>query len=91
LRWEDGSVVEEEGAMKELVTNYFLNLFSSNAGQRMEELLNHIGSRVTPEMNELLCKEFNAFEVKEALDNISGLKPMEWMECHLFSIRRVGN
>jgi hypothetical protein len=74
LRREDGSVMEEEGAMKGLVTNYFLDLFSSNAGTRMEELLNQIGSRVTPEMNELLCKEFNAFEVKEALVNIGDLK-----------------
>jgi hypothetical protein len=74
LRREDGSVVEEEGAKKEVVTNYFINLFSSNVGTRMDELLSQIDSRVTPEMNELLCKEFSAAEVKEALDNIGDLK-----------------
>jgi exonuclease III len=74
LRREDGSVVEDEGAMKDVVTNYFVNLFSSNAGTRVDELLDHIDPRVTPAMNELLCKEFNAQEVKEALDSIGDLK-----------------
>jgi hypothetical protein len=67
-------VVEEMGAMKEVVTNYFLNLFSSSTGTCMDELLSQIDSRVTPEMNELLCKEFSALEVKEALENIGDLK-----------------
>jgi hypothetical protein len=74
LRREDGSVVEEEGALKEVVTNYFLNLFSSNAGTRVDELLDYLDPRVTPAMNELLCKEFNAQEVKDALDSIGDLK-----------------
>jgi hypothetical protein len=74
LRKDDGSVVEEEGAMKEVVTNYFMNLFSSNAGTRMEDLLGHVGPRVTQDMNELLCKEFRAEEVKEALESIGDLK-----------------
>nr|XP_051219355.1 uncharacterized protein LOC127336565 [Lolium perenne] len=43
-------------------------------GTRVDELLDHIDPRVTPAMNELLCKEFNAQEVKEALDSIGDLK-----------------
>jgi hypothetical protein len=66
--------VEEKGAMKEVVTNYFMDLFSSNVGTRMDELLCHIDSRVTHAMNDLLCKEFTALEIKEALDNIGDLK-----------------
>jgi hypothetical protein len=73
LRKDDGSVVEE-GAMREVVTNYFTNLFSSNVGTRMEDLLGHDGPRVTQDMNELLCKEFKAEEVKEALESIGDLK-----------------
>jgi hypothetical protein len=42
LKREDGVVVEEMGAMKEVVTNYFLNLFSSNTGTRMDELLSQM-------------------------------------------------
>jgi hypothetical protein len=68
-------MVEEEGVMKEVVTNYFIDLFSSNAGStRVDELLSCIESRVTPAMNEFLCKEFNAQEVKDALDSIGDLK-----------------
>jgi hypothetical protein len=74
LRKEDGSVVEEREAMKEVVTDYFSNLFTSRAGTRVDELLDHIGLRVSPEMNELLCKEFTADEVIEALESIGDLK-----------------
>jgi hypothetical protein len=74
LKKDDGSVVEGEEEKKEVVTNYFINLFSSNAGSRVGELLSQLDSRVTPEMNELLCKEFKAQEVKDALESIGDLK-----------------
>jgi hypothetical protein len=70
LRTEDGGVVEEGEAMKEVATNYFLNLFSSSTGTRMNELLECIDRRVTPEMNVMLNKDFTNDEVKEALDSI---------------------
>jgi hypothetical protein len=57
-----------------VVTNYFINLFSSNASSRVEELLSQFDSRVTPQMNELLCKEFKAQEVKDSLESIGDLK-----------------
>jgi hypothetical protein len=74
LKKDDGSVVENQEEMKEVVTNYFLNLFTSSTGSRVEELLGHIDSRITPEMNELLGKEFIVKEVEEALDSIGDLK-----------------
>jgi hypothetical protein len=74
LKKESGEVVEEEEAMKEVVTNYFINLFTSNAGMGMEAILDHIDSRVNPAMNELLCKEFTTKEVEEALESIGDLK-----------------
>ncbi|KAK1663577.1 hypothetical protein QYE76_051736 [Lolium multiflorum] len=43
-------------------------------GTRGEELMGHIDPRVTQPMNELLCKEFTAKEVVEALDSIGDLK-----------------
>jgi hypothetical protein len=64
----------EEEAMKEVATNYFLNLFTSSTGTRMNELLECIDRRVTPEMNEMLNKEFSHKEDKEALDSIGDLK-----------------
>jgi exonuclease III len=74
LRREDGVLVEEEEAMKEVATNYFSNLFTSSPGGRMNELLNHVDATVTEPMNEMLCKEFNSREVIDALDSIGDLK-----------------
>ena len=73
LRREDGTVVEKE-AMKEVVTNYFLNLFTSHAGTRMGELLSQVESRVTPQMNESLNLPFSKKEVIDALESIGDLK-----------------
>lgn len=67
LRRDDGSVTEKVEEMKEVATNYFLNLFTSRAGTRYDEILSCIDSRVTLVMNELLEKEFTREEVFEAL------------------------
>jgi hypothetical protein len=74
LRRDDGVLVEEEEAMKEVATNYFTSLFTSAAGSRMNELLEYIEPRVTEQMNEVLCEEFSSKEVVEALDSIGDLK-----------------
>ncbi|XP_071674413.1 uncharacterized protein [Lolium perenne] len=74
LKREDGGVVEEEEAMKEVATNYFSKLFTSSTGSRMDELLGYIQPRVTDAMNGMLCKEFTSEEVVEALESIGDLK-----------------
>jgi hypothetical protein len=40
----------------------------------MDELLQHVHPRVTPDMNEGLCQEFSNQEVLEALESIGDLK-----------------
>lgn len=74
LRREDGSVVEKDEDMKEVVTNYFLNLFTSHAGNRQDELLARVDIRVTPNMNDFLQKEYTREEIYEALQSIGDLK-----------------
>jgi hypothetical protein len=74
LKKEDGGVVEDEEAMKEVVTNYFIKLFTSHAGNRMNELLNQVDPRVNPSMNQILCEDFTREEVEEALNSIGDLK-----------------
>jgi hypothetical protein len=74
--------------MKEVVTNYFSNLFSSNVGTWVDELLGHLDPRETPAMNELLCKEFNA---QEALDSIGNLKATGVDRMPSIFIRKVGS
>jgi hypothetical protein len=71
---EDGKVVEREEETLVVVSNYFTSLFTSTAGSRMEELIEHVPARVTPAMNELLMVEFTTAEIKAALDGIGDLK-----------------
>jgi hypothetical protein len=62
--------VEEPGAIQELVTNYYVNLFQSHEGNRYDELLQLVPSQVTNEMNEMHSDE----KIKRALDCIGDLK-----------------
>ena len=62
---------------KELITNYFLPLFSSSVApgrERLQQLLDAVQPSVTPEMNDLLVDDFTPEEVKSALDAIGDLK-----------------
>jgi hypothetical protein len=74
LKRDNGEVVEEEEAMREVAINYFSSLFTSSTGTRMNELLEYVEPRVTEQMNEILCKEFDSKEVVEALESIGDLK-----------------
>jgi hypothetical protein len=74
LKKDNGEVVEEEEAMREVAINYFSSLFTSSTGTRMNELLEYVEPRVTEQMNEILCKEFDSKEVVEALESIGDLK-----------------
>lgn len=57
-----------------MVTNYFNELFTSNAGHRLDELLERVVHRVTLDMNDMLLHEFTKEEVKDALNCIGDLK-----------------
>jgi hypothetical protein len=90
LRREDGGVVEEEEAMRDVVTNYFKKLFTSSIGTRMEELLERIDPRVTQEMNSMLGREFTGKEVIEALDSIGDLKAPGPDGMHALFYKKIG-
>ena len=47
--------------------NYFENLFSSSSCDRMEECLNAVLHKVTPDMIEILSIDYSAKEIKAAL------------------------
>ena len=65
----------EEGAeMRNLITNFYKDLFHSCAGTRYDELMMHIQPKVSQEMNLFLMKDFSDDEIKEALDNMGDLK-----------------
>ena len=74
LRRENGDWVEEEEEKKEFISNYFSDLFRSNNCTNSDQLTQAVERKVTPDMNLLLLKEFDAGEVKAALDSIGDLK-----------------
>lgn len=47
---EDGSVVEGPGEIRELVTEFYNSIFQSHVGNRYEELLQQVPTRVTAGM-----------------------------------------
>ena len=50
-----------------MATNYFESLFTSVGCDQMEECLSTVSHRVTPDMIEILSKEYSAEEIKAAL------------------------
>ena len=44
---KDGSVVEQERDILSLVSNYYNNLFTSNAGNHFDELLQNVHMKVS--------------------------------------------
>ena len=71
---DDGRVMEEDGDLLGVVTDFYRDLFTSHAGGDTDELLRCIDARVTPEMNDILLKEFSDEEIKQGLDSIGNLK-----------------
>jgi hypothetical protein len=55
---ENGDVVEQEGEITSMISNFYKNLFTSNAGGRFDELLQHVPMKVTTDMNNILLAPF---------------------------------
>ena len=71
---DDGCVVEDAGGIQAMATNFYSALFTSSAGSRYEELLQHLPSRVTDAMNADLTRDYTEEEIKAALDSMGDLK-----------------
>jgi hypothetical protein len=74
LQKEDGTWVVSQEQLKDHVTSYFFNLFSSTAGHDINDVLHAVPNKVDRYMNEVLCADYTPEEVKDALDNIGDLK-----------------
>ena len=73
LRRGDGSVVEEE-YLTNYVCSFFQELFTSTAGDRVNELIDKVTPHVTSVMHDVLDATYTIEEVKAALDHIGDLK-----------------
>lgn len=90
LKGDDGVEVKGEDGLKDLITNHFFTLFTPMAGTNLRSVLEAIAPRVTPQMNNLLCKEYTASEVKKALDYMGDLKAPGADGMPLFFLRDFG-
>ena len=59
--------VDEVEDIANVATNYFENLFSLGSCDRMEECLEVVQHKVTPNMKEILSRDYSAEEIKAAL------------------------
>ena len=74
LQRSDGSVCASGDEDKEEILAFYQALYTSQGYSNSEELLSHAPSRVTPAMNDLLCKAFEASEVHDALFQMASSK-----------------
>jgi ribonuclease HI len=73
LKEEGGNVVAGK-RLQSYISNHYRKLFSSCAGQNIEEVLQAVESKVSSSMNEALLKPFTGEEVEKALEGIGDLK-----------------
>jgi hypothetical protein len=57
-----------------MATDFFKNLYHADLGMVPDELINLTEPKITPEMNECLCKEFSEEEISDALFQMGPLK-----------------
>ena len=59
--------MEEKEDIAEVATNYFNSLFNASTCSQMDECLNMVMSKVTPNMQQMLSSEFTADEIKSVV------------------------
>ena len=62
-----GVQVDDPEELKEMITNFYRNLYTTEGVTDMEAVLCHVPRKVTPEMNDTLCADYSEEEVKSAL------------------------
>ena len=77
LEKNDGSCAESDEEVKEVVTDYFAQLFTTEQPDRLQDVLENIPTRVTAEMNNTLMRAFSADEIFEALKTMGPTKSLD--------------
>jgi hypothetical protein len=74
LKCDDGTWNEVPSDMERMATSYFQELFTRDPSLNADRLLDMVQEKVTPEMNDGLCRDFTAEEISDALFQIGPLK-----------------
>jgi hypothetical protein len=67
IKTEDGKVCNTQKEIEDVAVNFYIKLFSTQGNLNPEEVVRFVPSKVTNEMNQLLCKPFCPEEVEKAL------------------------
>ena len=62
-----GIRVDDKAEMKQLVTDFYKTLYTTEGVQGMDDMLQHVPRKVTTDMNASLCAPYSNEEVKQAL------------------------
>ena len=74
IEGEDGNMVHKEGAIVQVIDDYFRKLFSSQSGEREETVKQALRPIVTEEENNMLLAIPSAVEIREAAFSINADK-----------------
>lgn len=74
LEQGDRSTCEDLQGLKDMIVNFFGQLFSTEPCPYMEEVLDAIQTRVDDQMNEVLCTSYSDKEVHDALFQMAPTK-----------------
>jgi hypothetical protein len=74
LKLEDGSIMENNEEMKEIVTDFFKNLYKKDAEVNPNPIFELVQPSVIEEMNNDLLREYSVDEIDDALFQIGPLK-----------------
>ena len=73
-RDEEGVCETTKEDVGEVMVNYYKSLFTSTEGSVSANMLERVPTMIDEEMNAALCKDFEAWEVNSALQQMSLLK-----------------
>ena len=62
-----GVTVEDPAELKEMVTDFYKSLYTTEGVTNMELVLQHVPTKVTHQMNDMLMALYTKEEVKKAL------------------------
>ena len=66
--------MEEKEDIVEVATNYFDSLFNAGTCSQIDECLNTVSQKMTPDMQQILFSDFTADEIKAALFQMRPIK-----------------
>ena len=67
-------MTEDKAELEEMTTEFYKNLYTSERVQNMEQVIDTVPVKVTPEMNDILNAPYSQDEVKKALFQMFPIK-----------------